>query len=349
MTTRRALVIFVFGFALVLGSCAPLGSAIYQEFSERPSASLDGGAAVKDEMVTLTPNRRARLVVDLEVETPSVQEEASDGKVEYHARYRFPLDIRIETGSGDVLLKQRTAIDWRDDTHDMTGRARQSSLIEKNATADASGGVVDVVAVYPGFDVPADGVVSVTAQLNDDQTYAAIARSTQFRVEHDLAVNLATLIISGIFMMIGGWIIAIVGFVMVLVTSSRPGDTETAAMSNELSVEQADEVRRLAMYCHLAGLLGYLIPFGNVIGPLVLWLMKREEHPYIDEQGKEALNFQLSMLAYVLLAFALVLVLVGFLLLPLLALFQIVMTVIAALKAKEGEAYRYPLTLRFIR
>ena len=344
MNKRRAVIIFLIGLALVLGSCAPLGSALYREFTERPAVSLTPGTAVRAEPAQVTENRRARLVVHLAVDTFSVQASNDNGNTEYHARYRFPLDYAITTSDGRRLVKQRSEVDWRDDTSDLSGRERQSSLVEKNSEADASGATLDVVAVYHGFDVPDDGIVLVTAALGEDDVYGAKARDVNFRIEHDLAVNVATLVTSGIFMLVGGWIIAIVGFVMVLATN-----TGSSVPQPELSGAQAAGVRKLAMFCHLSGLLGYLVPFGNVIGPLVVWLINREKHPYIDEQGKEALNFQLSVLAYALLSFALILVLLGLLLLPLLALFNVVMVITAAIKVKDGEAYRYPLTIRFLR
>src|SRR5690242_11127927 len=81
----------------------------------------------------------------------------------------------------------------------------------------------------------------------------------------------------------------------------------------------SSDERNWAMFCHLAGLAGFLpvIPFlGNVIGPLVLWLVKREQYPFVDDQGKEALNFQITMLIATILAMLLIPVLVGIVLLP---------------------------------
>lgn len=108
--------------------------------------------------------------------------------------------------------------------------------------------------------------------------------------------------------------------------------------------------RNWAVFCHLGGFALYVLPFmlGNVLVPLILWLMKRNESPYIDEHGREALNFQISMTIYATVALALAFLLVGFLLLPPLAIFHFVMMVIASVRASQGEHYRYPLTLRLI-
>ncbi len=101
---------------------------------------------------------------------------------------------------------------------------------------------------------------------------------------------------------------------------------------------------------HLAGLLGsILFTIGNIAAPLVIWLIKKEDHPFIYEQGKEVLNFQISMTLYFWISGILCFVLVGFLLLPVLAIFEIIVVIIAAIKASDGEPYKYPLTIRFIK
>ncbi|OLF51129.1 DUF4870 domain-containing protein [Pseudomonas chlororaphis] len=109
------------------------------------------------------------------------------------------------------------------------------------------------------------------------------------------------------------------------------------------------EVRQWAMFCHLSALLGIWIPFGTLIGPLVLWQVKRETDPFIDAQGKEALNFQITVALASLVCFLLMVVLVGFLLFGVLAIGALVLTIIAGVKANEGVAYRYPFTWRLIK
>lgn len=107
--------------------------------------------------------------------------------------------------------------------------------------------------------------------------------------------------------------------------------------------------RNWAVLCHLGGFGLYLIPtVGHVLVPLVIWLLKRNESPFIDENGREALNFQISVTIYGVIAGVLAFVLVGFVLLAALAVFQFVLMVIASVRASQGESYRYPLTLRLI-
>ncbi|GAB6935217.1 DUF4870 domain-containing protein [Calditerricola yamamurae] len=115
-------------------------------------------------------------------------------------------------------------------------------------------------------------------------------------------------------------------------------------------VGQIDKQARLwATVCHLAALVGYIIPMGHVLGPLVVWLLKRNDSPFVDDQGKEALNFQLSLTIYGMIAALLVFVLIGLPLLLALMVIQVVFVIVAAVKANEGQAYRYPMTIRFFK
>jgi uncharacterized protein len=108
--------------------------------------------------------------------------------------------------------------------------------------------------------------------------------------------------------------------------------------------------RTWAMLSHLSALTLFVgIPFGNLLGPLLVWLLKRNEYPQVDEHGKESLNFQLSMTIYALFAALLIIVLIGIPLLVVLAVIDAVLVVIASIKASNGEPYRYPLTIRLIK
>jgi hypothetical protein len=112
--------------------------------------------------------------------------------------------------------------------------------------------------------------------------------------------------------------------------------------------EMNPKARLWAMFCHLAGF-AWMLPitpaFGSVLGPLVVWLSKKNDFPFVDEQGKEALNFQITMLIYGAVAGLSMFICIGFLLLPAVAIVDIVFTVIAAIKTNDGHHYRYPYPL----
>jgi uncharacterized Tic20 family protein len=104
----------------------------------------------------------------------------------------------------------------------------------------------------------------------------------------------------------------------------------------------------LAVVMHILGLAGFVFPFGNIIAPLILWLVKRSTSPLLDRTGKEVLNFQISFTIYAAIAGVLFFVLVGFLILPAIAILWLVFIIIAAIKTGNGEEYRYPLTIRML-
>ena len=107
--------------------------------------------------------------------------------------------------------------------------------------------------------------------------------------------------------------------------------------------------RTWAMLSHLSALVGYsIVPFGNVVAPLIIWLIRKDQSWFVDDQAKEAINFQISMVIYALISIPLVLLLIGIVLLIFLYVFGIVMVIIAAIKANDGVQYRYPVTIRFI-
>ncbi|NNA91030.1 DUF4870 domain-containing protein [Pseudomonas gessardii] len=119
---------------------------------------------------------------------------------------------------------------------------------------------------------------------------------------------------------------------------------------NQLPVSaQNKEVRQWAMLCHFAAFLGLVFPFGSVLGPLILWQVKKDMDPLIDDQGKEALNFQLTVAIAWLVCFVLGFVVIGFLLMVVLVIAALVLTIIGGIKANKGIAYRYPFTWRLIK
>jgi len=122
-------------------------------------------------------------------------------------------------------------------------------------------------------------------------------------------------------------------------------------MSDEqvLLPQPSKEARQWAMFCHLSALLGIWIPFGTLIGPLVLWQLKRESDTFIDAQGKEALNFQITVAIASAISLLLMIVVIGFFLFGLVAIGALVLTIIGGVKANEGQPYRYPFTWRLVK
>ena len=110
------------------------------------------------------------------------------------------------------------------------------------------------------------------------------------------------------------------------------------------------EEQNWAMYCHLAALAGFVVPLGNVLGPMIVWLMKKDTMPLVDQHGKEAMNFQITVLLAFIVCFILAFVLIGFLLMFIVGIGALVLVIMAVVKVSNGQLdYKYPIALRLIK
>jgi uncharacterized Tic20 family protein len=128
-------------------------------------------------------------------------------------------------------------------------------------------------------------------------------------------------------------------------------------MNSELGSEQ----RNWAMAAHLCGLLWLaggtgliFIPFSGlvlftILGPLIIWRTKGETMPFVAEQAKESLNFQITVFLLAVIFGVLALILIGFVLLWILGLVNLILVIIAAITVSDGKPYRYPFCLRLVK
>ncbi len=103
------------------------------------------------------------------------------------------------------------------------------------------------------------------------------------------------------------------------------------------------------MWMHIAQFAGFIFPFGSIVVPLIMWVAKKQESKTVDEAGKHILNFQISLMILVVISFVLIIFLVGILMLIGIQIFEVIVIIIAAIKARDGLPYRYPLTIEFIK
>lgn len=110
------------------------------------------------------------------------------------------------------------------------------------------------------------------------------------------------------------------------------------------------EEQNWAMFCHLAALSGFVIPLGNVLGPLIVWLIKKDTMPLVDQHGKEAINFQITVLIAFMVCVVLAFVLIGFALMFVVGIGALILTIVAAVKISNGQYdYKYPFAIRLIK
>jgi uncharacterized Tic20 family protein len=131
----------------------------------------------------------------------------------------------------------------------------------------------------------------------------------------------------------------------VLTQALPPEDARPAPSAQP--IEQ--QTREWAMYLHLSQLLGLLVPLGGLIAPILIWQIKKDELPGLDAHGKVVLNWVLSELIYLLAAGLLTLILIGIPLLLAVVVLGIVFPIIGGVKANNGELWRYPLSIQFLR
>ena len=113
--------------------------------------------------------------------------------------------------------------------------------------------------------------------------------------------------------------------------------------------QPSKDERTWAMLCHFSAFTGLIFPFGNFLAPLIIWLIKKEELPLVEDQGREVLNFQISMTIYFLISGILCIILIGIPIVIGLIIFCFIITIIAAISANDGKSYRYPINLRLIK
>lgn len=126
-------------------------------------------------------------------------------------------------------------------------------------------------------------------------------------------------------------------------------ETVVERKGSGVDVNNNHDAIRWSVFCHLAGFLGMIIPLGNILGPLVIWLMRRHEFALVDENGKEAINFQISATIYFFVSIALILLVVGALFVAIVSVFWVVCMIIAAVKTSQGFSYKYPFSIKFIK
>lgn len=124
---------------------------------------------------------------------------------------------------------------------------------------------------------------------------------------------------------------------------------ENDPYSHNVEKNYTKEERNWAVILHLSILLGFVIPWAGFVAPFVIWLLKKNDSDYLDRQGKEVMNFLISVVIVSLIGLVLVVVLIGIAILGALTIASVALSIYAAIKVSDGEDFRYPYILRLLR
>ena len=332
MSRTTAIVLLLIGILLFMGSCAPIGYVIYLDALVKPAAevplSRDGSTDRAD--FTAIPGTLARFSVQARITTASVQEDPDSLNGKYEARFRFPIHFTITDSGGRVLARADKILAWKNGGS-ITIHDEHSSSTGATLTASTSLGK---------FTVPADGRVHIELAMDNDTTYKASYTALQLQFYEDM-IDDTWYLAGGVMMGIGGFLLAMAGFIFLLISAARASSQLQPAAGPDTAVAScSSDINTNAMIIQLSAFAGYFVPFGNIILPVILWLVWRNRDPYLDRMGCEAVNFQLSMLIYYLICFILMFVLIGFLLIFAAMIFHLSFTIVAAVQRKESWIIR---------
>jgi hypothetical protein len=330
---KKAGILLTFlGLLMLFAAAFGLGWSLYHTTTANPVLRIDvpPGKTFTSPLMTVDTRDQVQLALLFDVRTTSVQENNDGTADKWTARYSFPVHYRVLDEQGVELYTQTCNASWEScGTRSIT-----------DAQLDSRGGAISVEHGFDTFRPAPPGRIRVEVSIDKDGRYGAVAERIELLV-YDKVVGYTAAILGSVALLLFAPIILITGVLLLVVPAFNNNPLPTG------TVEPA--LRTWAMLAHLAALLGYVgIPFGQILGPLIVWLSKKDEDPFIDAHGRESLNFQISMTLYMIIAFVLILVFIGIILLFVLIALHIALSIIAALRANQGQLYRYPFTIRFL-
>lgn len=342
MNKTTSIFLLLLGMLLFLGSCAPFGYSFYHELLLDSSKSfpLSGVEMSYKASFKSDPDSLARFAVEADVSTDSVQEDRDDLSNDYIARFDFPIRYRINDANGNTLVDDNVNLAWKD----------SGSLTKRNEETTSTHGTLIASTNLDKFTVPADGTFTINIEVGSDTTYEAQASSITLHLYEGMIDN-TWYIISGLIMLIIGFFIALIGFIVIVTDAAKTNSKlELANLNTENdAVSRNADVNQKAMFIHLSAFAGYIIPLGMIIVPLILWQIWKDNDSYIDRMGREAVNFQITMLLYYVLSVVLMFILIGFLLIFIVMIFHLIFIIVAAVQTSSGVEFRYPMIIRLIK
>jgi uncharacterized Tic20 family protein len=340
MNRKTTIALLLIGIFLFLGSCAPIGYVFYHEVVMDPSEKVSLSGSSDEVSFQASPGTLARFKIEAKITTSSVQEDPDSFDDEYLARFKFPITYTITDGNGSELVSEDVTMAWKDG----------GNISKNNEKITSTGGTLIASTSLDKFTVPVDGRINIAIEIGPDLTYEATMVSPQLFLQEGMIDN-TWYVVSGILMGFIGFILSMVGFIFSVTHSAQVSiEQQTSGLNVITNGNSRDkDVNQQAMFIQLSAFAGYVIPFGTVIVPVILWVIWRDKDPYLNEMGREAVNFQLSMILYYIISFLLCFIIIGFLLITAAFIFHFTFIVIGAMQASRGASYRYPMVIRFIK
>lgn len=299
------------GIVLIAASCVPLAQTLW--FGDSKARVIRLALPTDGGSASMQVSRALSAVPVIRIEAYPAVLQAAPANVKY--------SLSITDSAGDSLIRREGS-----------GSVPRSSTVsgaDRPATVDLP---LHELSLAPG---------SYTVRF-ETVTGGDLVRRAELRMV-PASTGLLAPLLTALMLAILGWLTASLGALQwVRTEAARPVARGRAAPP------RADEERLWTVLCHLSALLGYLLPFGHVVGPLAVWLAKRRTFPAVEQAGREVLNFQLSITLYVLGSLFLSFFLIGIAILFLVVAFHFSAVLYASLRAQRGQIIQYPLTIKLI-
>jgi len=353
---KKIALVFIFGTFLLLGSCGPFIMAIQRGTASNSvhTQAISLEQSTKTDLIVVDTTHSVKLSLKLDITSDTITEIYQNGEDRYKGQFAFPLEYAIYDEQGEVIEKQKHIVDWnsgsRSYSHNYTNREHADLSIETE---------IKELKISP------PGKIYIELTVFKDSKYRAQAKNIELYV-YDNVQDFGVYIFYGVMMILGGIIVLIIGVVLAIIRASKnkPVASVHNVQTEKIITEKINAAetpqthttintgineRSISMWMHLSQLGNYFFPLLGYIAPFIIWMSNKDKSPYINEQGKDVINFRISMFIYYFISFVLMFVVIGFLIILLLLIFELVVVIIGASRANEGIRYQYPLAIPFIK
>lgn len=329
---NRSVIFLFLGGLLLISGIFTIGTAIYNAFNTTPRYVETFWVDTEHSTGIISVNTKnfVQIAVKMSLSGESIKEDFDDNR---ELQYQFPFRYQIYDNQQNLLFEQQTAINWNSGSRTTTSKQ-----------VGPGRGTLNVETSFEKLKISSPGEIQIVSHIESDDIYNTTADKIELIVYDNVYRHSQRIALAAGLLFLG--VIGLFAGLVTLANRTTPPNGETILTDGE---ELTSTEKNIAVAVHLSAFSGYIVPFGGLLAPLIIWMLKRNDHRFIDMHGKEAVNFRISLVIYFMISFVLCFLLVGFILILLLWLLDLIFTISAAIKASEGKTYRYPLAIRFIK